>query len=85
MLLMEHAAGIMSHISYYSHVSKSTILLFAALNAWRCMVMLQAHGEAEGQELSVLSTSERSRAHWDHELMLSLSSASDPLLIPPHT
>lgn len=45
--------------------------------------MLQAHGKAEGQELSGLSTSEHSQAHWDHQLMQSLSSASsatDPLL-----
>lgn len=44
-------------------------------------IMLQGHGNTEGQELSGLSTSEHSQVHWDDELMQSLSSmssASDP-------
>lgn len=44
-------------------------------------IILQGHGNAEGQELSGLSTSEHSQVHWDDELMQSLSSmssASDP-------
>lgn len=51
-------------------------------------IMPQAHGKAEGQELSRLSTSEHSQVHWDDELMQSLSSlssASDPLHSLPHT
>lgn len=50
-------------------------------------IMLQAHGEAEGQELSRLSTLAHSQAHWDDELKQSLSllsSDSDPLLILLH-
>lgn len=49
--------------------------------------MLQAHGEAEGQELSRLSTLAHSQAYWDDELKQSLSllsSDSDPLLILLH-
>lgn len=50
--------------------------------------MPQAHGKAEGQELSGLSTSQQSQAYWDDEQkqsLLLLSSVSDPLFILTHT